>query len=54
MELRTLHYYLAVTQYHTISRAAKALHISQPALSRQLSDLEKNWAFSCSSVVLVQ
>ncbi|STX19658.1 LysR family transcriptional regulator [Levilactobacillus brevis] len=41
MELRTLHYYLAVTQYHTISRAAKALHISQPALSRQLSDLEK-------------
>ncbi|WP_270334512.1 LysR family transcriptional regulator [Ligilactobacillus acidipiscis] len=40
MEFRTLTYFLAVVQEKSISQAAKILHISQPALSRQLKQLE--------------
>ena len=43
MELRTLRYFLALTQEGTISSAAKSLHVTQPTLSRQLSDLEKSF-----------
>ena len=41
MELRTLRYYLAAAQEETITRAADILHVTQPTLSRQLMDLEK-------------
>ena len=40
MELRTLKYFLAVVEEGNISNAAKALHLSQPTLSRQLAALE--------------
>lgn len=40
MEFRTLNYFLTVVQEKSISKAAKVLHISQPALSRQLKQLE--------------
>ena len=43
MELRTLRYFLVLTQEGTISGAAKALHVTQPTLSRQLSDLEREF-----------
>lgn len=43
MELRTLRYFLALTEEGTVSGAAKALHMTQPTLSRQLSDLEKEF-----------
>ncbi len=41
MELRVLQYFLAVTREQSISGAAQYLHLSQPTLSRQLMDLEK-------------
>ncbi len=41
MELRVLRYFLAVVKEGTITGAANFLHITQPTLSRQLMDLEK-------------
>lgn len=41
MELRTLRSFLAVARTGNVTRAARTLHITQPALSRQLSDLER-------------
>jgi DNA-binding transcriptional LysR family regulator len=43
MELRTLRYFLALVQAGTISAAAKELHVTQPTLSRQLADLEREF-----------
>ena len=40
MNIRDIEYYLAVTREGTILGAADALHISQPALSRQMKALE--------------
>lgn len=40
MEFRVLKYFLAVAKRASISRAAEDMNISQPALSRQLMDLE--------------
>lgn len=41
MELRTLRYFLAAAQEGNITRAADILHVTQPTLSRQMMDLEK-------------
>ena len=40
MEYRILKYFLTVAREENITRAAEILHISQPALSRQLMQLE--------------
>ena len=41
MELKQLHYFLKVAEHLNFSRAAEALYISQPALSYQISELER-------------
>lgn len=41
MELRTLNYFLAVAREENITKASRMLHVSQPALSRQMMQLEE-------------
>ncbi|KAF1300919.1 MULTISPECIES: LysR family transcriptional regulator [Enterococcus] len=40
MDIRVLRYFVAIAQEQNFSHAAQSLHVSQPALSRQIIDLE--------------
>lgn len=40
MEIRVLRYFLTVVREESITKAAEVLHITQPTLSRQLSNME--------------
>ena len=40
MDIRILKYFLTVAREESITRAAEVLHITQPTLSRQLTQLE--------------
>src|SRR4051812_1767075 len=41
MELRQLRYFVAIVDHGSLSRAARVLHIAQPALTQQLQQLEQ-------------
>lgn len=41
MEIRVLRYFLTVVREESITKASETLHITQPTLSRQLSQLEE-------------
>ena len=41
MEIRELKYFLAIAREHSISKAAEFLYMTQPSLSRQMQNLEK-------------
>ena len=49
MELRHLRYFVAVVRQGTFTRAAEALHMAQPPLSRQIQQFEQELG-----VVLIQ
>ena len=46
MDLKRLKTFVVVAEHGTISRAAQVLHITQPALSRQIGALEQELGFS--------
>jgi DNA-binding transcriptional LysR family regulator len=41
VELRHLRYFVSVAEVASVSKAALRVHVSQPALSRQIHDLER-------------
>lgn len=41
MELRVLNYFLAIAREENFTKAARQLHVTQPTLSRQIAQLEK-------------
>ena len=45
MDLRRLRTFVAISEHGTVSQAAQVLHITQPALSRQIDGLEAEFGF---------
>ena len=50
MDLRRLRAFVTVAEHGTVSKAAQVLHISQPALSRQIAAFEqRDWVSAVSA-----
>jgi len=49
MELRHLRYFIAVAEHKSIRLASERIHVTQPAVSRQLHDLEEQLGFELFS-----
>lgn len=45
MELRHLRYFIAVAEHESVRLAAQRIHVTQPAISRQIQDLETELGF---------
>ncbi|WER44649.1 LysR family transcriptional regulator [Cupriavidus sp. WKF15] len=45
MELRHLRYFIAVAEHESIRLAAEHIHVTQPAISRQIHDMEEELGF---------
>lgn len=43
MNLQSLKYFIAVTEYSSFTKAAERFHVTQPTLSRQIADLERKF-----------
>ena len=41
MEYTDLEYFIAIAEHHNLTRAAEALYVSQPTLTKYLHKLEK-------------
>jgi DNA-binding transcriptional LysR family regulator len=50
MDLRHARTFVTVAELGTVSKAAARLHIAQPALSRQIRDLEQELGLNSSIV----
>ncbi|KGD76740.1 LysR family transcriptional regulator [Tatumella morbirosei] len=46
MELRQLRYFLSVAEHKSIRLASNYVHVTQPAISRQLQDMEREVGFN--------
>ncbi|MEU6799023.1 LysR family transcriptional regulator [Nonomuraea wenchangensis] len=49
VDLRLMRHVIAVAEAGGFEAAAERLHMTQPPLSRQIRDLERNWASACST-----
>jgi DNA-binding transcriptional LysR family regulator len=46
LELRHLRYFVTVATYENVTEAAQHLHVAQPSISQQISDLERELGFT--------
>ncbi len=46
MELRHLRYFVAVARAQSFTRAAEAMHVAQPALSKQVQQFEEEFGLN--------
>ena len=49
IEIRLLSYFLAIAREQSITKAADALHITQPTLSKQMMELEAQLGKHCGT-----